>query len=267
MAIAISARKIFKLFARRRASHGLRGSFEQRARVTLARGNNGHGHPGDEKRWALHDVSFEVPQGECVALVGHNGAGKSVLLRVLSRVTRPTRGEADLYGRVGAVLDVGVGFNRELTGRENIFLQGAILGIKKRDLAKKLDAIIALSGMQDFMEEPLKTYSSGMQVRLAFGIAAQLEPEILLMDEVLAVADEDFIRVCVQKLGELKNEGRTIVMASHDLSLLSQVCTRALWMERGQLVGFGPMSEIADRYHAHVGASEPLVLGSRNRVR
>src|SRR5262249_17238591 len=150
-----------------------------------------------DPRWALHDVSFEIEPGECVGLIGHNGAGKSVLLRILSSVTRPTSGEADLHGSVGAVLDVGVGFNRELTGRENIFLQGAILGIKKRDLSKKFDAIVELSGMHDFLEEPIKTYSNGMLVRLAFSVAAQLEPEILLMDEVLAVADEDFIRICI----------------------------------------------------------------------
>jgi lipopolysaccharide transport system ATP-binding protein len=259
MTVAISARQLYKRFAARRYSHGLRASFENRARSTLTRpSTNGHARPDNEKRWALHDVSFQVAPGECVALIGHNGAGKSVLLRVLARVTRPTSGEADLYGRVGAVLDVGVGFHRDLTGRENVFLQGAILGIKKRDLAKKFDAIVALSGMQDYLEEPLKTYSNGMQVRLAFAVAAQLEPEILLMDEVLAVADEDFIRVCVQKLDELKREGRTILLASHDLSLLSQVCTRALWMERGRLLGDGPIQEIAAQYHAHVGSVDSL---------
>lgn len=205
----------------------------------------------DKDRWALCDVSFQVERGECVALIGHNGAGKSVLLRVLSRVTRPTAGEAFLYGRVGAVLDVGVGFNRELTGLENIFLQGAILGIKKKDLATKLDAIVELSGMADFLQEPLKTYSNGMMVRLAFSVAAQLEPEILLMDEVLAVADEDFIQVCVARLRELKAEGRTIVLASHDLSLLEQVCDRALWLESGRLAGDGPIETVAQEYHMH----------------
>lgn len=254
MTTAISARHLYKRFIRprRQTSHPLRGMIDRAARAPLQRSNGmppatGEGGP----RWALQDVSFEIQRGECIALLGHNGAGKSVLLRVLARVTRPTQGEADLYGRVGAVLDVGVGFNRELTGQENIFLQGSILGIRRRDLARKLDSIIALSGMEDFIADPLKTYSNGMQVRLAFAVAAQLEPEILLMDEVLAVADEDFIRVCVEKLGELKRDGRTILLASHDLSLLSQVCTRALWLERGALIADGPVNEIAEQYHAH----------------
>ncbi len=248
---AISARHLYKQFTQRgNYARGLRASIDRAARAPLRRIAHPNGNArADEIRWALHDVSFDIERGECVALIGHNGAGKSVLLRTLAHVTYPTRGEADLYGNVGAVLDVGVGFNRELTGRENIFLQGAILGIKKRDLANKLDAIVALSGMEDFLQEPLKTYSNGMQVRLAFAIAAQLEPEILLMDEVLAVADEDFIRVCVQKLRELKNEGRTILLASHDISLLTQVCTRALWLERGRVVGDGAMDEIAAKYH------------------
>jgi ABC-type polysaccharide/polyol phosphate transport system ATPase subunit len=252
MTTAISARHIYKRFVQRRQVHALHGIINRviLSPVTRKPGTNGHG--SGEKRFALQDVTFDVPRGDCVGLIGHNGAGKSVLLRILSNVTRPTTGEADLYGSVGAVLDVGVGFNRELTGLENIYLQGAILGIKKRELAKKLDAIIELSGMQDFLDDPLKTYSNGMQVRVAFAVAAQLEPDILLMDEVLAVADEDFIRVCVDKLNELKRDGRTIMIASHDLSLLSQVCNRALWLERGKIVGYGDMEEIAANYHAHV---------------
>jgi lipopolysaccharide transport system ATP-binding protein len=254
MTIAISARHLYKRFTRpRRQSHPLRGMIDRAARAPLQRKNgNSPDPPGGELRWALQDVSFEIARGECIALIGHNGAGKSVLLRVLARVTRPTRGEADLYGRAGAVLDVGVGFNRELTGQENIFLQGSILGIRRRDLARKLDSIVDLAGMGDFISDPLKTYSNGMQVRLAFAVAAQLEPEILLMDEVLAVADEDFIRVCVDKLNELKRDGRTIMLASHDLSLLSQVCTRALWLERGSIIADGPVDQIAERYHAHL---------------
>lgn len=257
MATAISARHLYKIFSQRRQVHALRGAIERAALAPLTRPANGRGDRSRGPRWALHDVSFEIERGECVGLIGHNGAGKSVLLRILSSVTRPTRGEADLYGSVGAVLDVGVGFNRELTGRENIFLQGAILGIKKRDLAKKFDAIVELSGMQDFLEEPIKTYSNGMLVRLAFSVAAQLEPEILLMDEVLAVADEDFIRICIEKLGELKRDGRTIILASHDLSLLGNVCDRALWLERGTVTRDGPMQDLAKDYHAHV-SQNPL---------
>jgi lipopolysaccharide transport system ATP-binding protein len=252
MTTVISARHLFKRFTLGRETRKLRNLFDRATRASLGRMRNGNGHMRqlDDHYWALNDVSFEVAEGETVALMGHNGAGKSVLLRVLARVTRPTRGEADLYGSVGAVLDVGVGFNRELNGRENIFLQGAILGIKKRDLAKKYDAIVELSGMQNYLELPLKTYSSGMQVRLAFAVAAQLEPSILLMDEVLAVADEDFLRICIQRLNELKREGRTILLASHDVTLLSKVCDRAIWMEQGRIAGDGPIAEIAEKYHA-----------------
>ncbi len=253
MTLAIVARNLSKRFPPRRGyAQGLRAQIERVARAPLTRVWNGNGHApsNDDVRWALREVSFEIARGECVGLIGHNGAGKSVLLRVLARVTRPTFGEADLYGSVGAVLDAGVGFNRELTGRENIFLQGAILGIKKRELARHFDAIVAFSGMEDFLEQPLKSYSNGMQVRLAFAVAAHLEPEIILMDEVLAVADEDFIRACVQKLGELKREGRTILLASHDLALLSQVCSRALWLERGRVIGDGAMEAMAEQYHA-----------------
>lgn len=251
---AISVRHVWKRFSLQRGHGKLRASLEQRVREPLRRSANGK-RGDDEKRWALRDMSFEVPRGASVALVGHNGAGKSVLLRVLARVTRPTLGEADLLGSVGAVLDVGVGFNRELTGRENIFLQGAILGIKKRELALKLDAIVELSGMQDFLLEPLKTYSNGMQVRLAFAVSAQLEPNILLMDEVLAVADEEFIRVCVDTLNGLKQRGCTILLASHDVAFLSRVCTHALWLEHGRLLAYGEIDEIADRYRAQAGAS------------
>lgn len=257
MTMAIAVRGVYKKFSQRRPYHALRGAVQSAVLAPVKRSVNGArgDAPDNETRWALQDVSFQIERGECVALIGHNGAGKSVLLRVLARVTRPTRGEADVCGSVGAVLDVGVGFNRELTGRENIFLQGAILGIRKSVLQSKFDSMVALSGMEDFLDQPLKTYSNGMQVRLAFAVAAQLEPEILLMDEVLAVADEDFIRVCVQKIRELKEEGRTILLASHDLALLSQVCTRALWLERGHLIGDGAIGEIADAYHAHVGSA------------
>jgi len=244
MSVAISARGVGKYFpGSRMRTHVVYALFER-----FRRGGPG---AGEEGRWALRDVSFEIEQGECVALIGPNGAGKSVLLRVLARITRPTLGEADLRGGIGAVLDVGVGFNRELTGRENIFLQGAILGIRKRDLARKLDAIIEFSGMGEFIEQPLKSYSNGMQLRLAFSVAAHLDPDLLLLDEVLAVADEDFLAASIRKLGDLRREGRTILMASHDVHLLAQVCSRALWLEHGRVVGDGAVSEIAERYHAH----------------
>jgi lipopolysaccharide transport system ATP-binding protein len=254
---AIVARGLSKRFTRQRAQgHALRQTIERAAFSPLTRSRNGDGASRNGALWALRDVSFEIKHGECVALIGHNGAGKSLLLRILARITRPTYGEADLYGRVGAVLDVGVGFNRELSARENIFLQGAILGIKRQELARRYDAIVAFSEMEEFLEEPLKRFSNGMQVRLAFAIATQLEPEILLIDEVLAVADEDFILSSVKKLVELREQGRTILLASHDLSMLSQVCTRAVWLERGHVAGDGPMEGVASQYHVSVHKSQ-----------
>lgn len=241
---AITVRNLTKYFpmARQRA-HTLRSALTRVALSPFQRTLEG--------RCALHDVCFDVAQGDCVALIGHNGAGKSVLLRLLSGVTRPTSGEAWLYGSVGSVLDIGVGFNRELTGEENVFLQGAILGIKKSELVRKFHEIEAFAGIGDLMEQPLKSYSNGTLVRLAFAVAMQLEPEILLMDEVLAVADEEFLRSCIRKLSDLKREGRTILLASHDMSLLQELCNRALWFEQGRLVADGPLAEIAARYHEH----------------
>ena len=255
---AITVRNLSKCFpVNRGQANALRAALERAALMPLTR-VAGRDTPVQPFRWALNDISFDVPRGECVAIVGHNGAGKSVLLRVLSRVIRPTCGEADLYGSVGAMLDIGVGFNRDLTGRENVYLQGAILGIKKRDLELKFQEIVTFSGIGDLIEQPLKSFSNGTQVRLAFAIAVQLEPEILLMDEVLAVADEEFVGSCVRKLNHLKREGRTILLASHDISLLSQLCTRALWFEQGKLICDGPMAEIATRYHAHHHGTEPM---------
>jgi lipopolysaccharide transport system ATP-binding protein len=258
MSKAIAVRNLSKCFpANRGQAHALRAALQQAALMPLT-GGMSRTTPVRELRWALNDITFEITRGESVALVGRNGAGKSVLLRLLSRVIRPTSGEADLYGNVGAMLDIGVGFDRELTGRENVFLQGAILGIRKRELGLKYDEIVAFSGIGDLMEQPLKSFSNGTQVRLAFAIAVQLEPEILLMDEVLAVADEEFVGSCVRKLTDLKAEGRTILLASHDMTLLSRLCSRALWFEQGKLVCDGPMAEVATRYHAHHHGGLPM---------
>ena len=246
---AICARNLYKCFpANRGQAHALRAALERAALASFTR-SPGDSPPAEHIRWALHDISFDIDQGECVALIGHNGAGKSLLLRVLSRITRPTRGEADLFGTVGSVLDIGVGFNRDFTGRENVFLMGAILGIKKCEIVQNFDEIVEFSGIGDVLDQPLKSYSNGTHVRLAFAIAIQMKPEILLMDEVLAVADEEFIRICIRKLDHLKREGRTILLASHDMALLRQLCTRALWFEHGRLVGDGPLAEIAGKYH------------------
>jgi lipopolysaccharide transport system ATP-binding protein len=251
---AVSARALCKDFPHRRGhGHALRETIEPTLRVPFTSwGRTRQPEPPSQKLWALHDISFQVQPGECVGLIGHNGAGKSVLLRVLARVTRPTSGEADLIGRVSAVLEVGVGFNRELSGRENIFLQGAILGMRRREIQDKFDEIVAFSGMEAFLEAPLKTYSNGMLVRTAFAIVAHLEPEVLLLDEVLAVADANFQKVCIAKLRALTQAGRTILLVSHDLDLLTQTCTRALWLEQGGLVEDGAFAQVAAAYRSRV---------------
>ena len=252
--LAISAQALSKVFPQRKGHHALREVIEPSLHGPFKSQWKKQPSEKSEKFWALQDVSFQVEPGECVGLIGHNGAGKSVLLRVLARVTRPTRGEAVLIGRVSSVLEVGVGFNRELSGRENIYLQGAILGMRRREVQDKFDEIVAFSGMEAFLESPLKTYSNGMLVRTAFAIAAYLEPEILLMDEVLAVADAEFQKVCVAKLRELAQAGRTILLVSHDLDLLEQTCTRAMWLERGCLVEDGAYARVSAAYKSRVAA-------------
>jgi lipopolysaccharide transport system ATP-binding protein len=251
---AISARSVSKIYPQHKGhGHALREAIDRTLRVPFnPSGKMQQPEKASPMLWALRDISFEIQQGDCVGLIGHNGAGKSVLLRVLSRVTRPTRGEADLMGQVSSVLEVGIGFNRELSGRENIFLQGAILGMRRREIERKFDEIVAFSGMEEFLQEPLKTYSNGMLVRMAFAISAHLEPDILLMDEVLAVADADFQQMCVAKLKALAQEGRTIMLASHDLDLLAQICTRALWLERGNLVEDGAFAQVASQYQTQI---------------
>jgi ABC-type polysaccharide/polyol phosphate transport system ATPase subunit len=248
---AIIASHLGKRFAGRRGhGHALHESLERsfRAPLSLAKPRTNPGEPA----WALRNVSFQITPGECVGLIGHNGAGKSVLLRILARVTSPTQGEAELRGRVAAVLDVGTGFKRELTGRENIFFQGAILGMRQREITKKFDAIVAFSGLEEFIDMPIKGYSNGMQVRLAFAVAAHLEPEILLLDEVLAVADAEFHRACVDRLSALAREGRTILLIAHDLEMIRELCPRALWLEHGRVASDGAAAAVIAQYQAHV---------------
>ena len=173
--------------------------------------------------WAIRDVSFEVERGEALGIIGHNGAGKSTLLKILSRITGPTRGRADIYGRVGSLLEVGTGFHPELTGRENIYLNGAILGMSRREIERRFDEIVAFSELERFVETPVKFYSSGMYVRLAFSVAAHLEPEILIMDEVLAVGDMAFQQKCLDKMNDIRRQGRTIFFVSHDMDAIRRV--------------------------------------------
>jgi len=189
--------------------------------------------------WALDDVSFEVGRGEAVGIIGRNGAGKSTLLKILARITRPTRGRVELVGRVGALLEVGTGFHGELTGRENVYLNGAILGMRRQEIARKFDEIVDFSGISEFLDTPVKYYSSGMYVRLAFAVAAHLEPEILVVDEVLAVGDAEFQKKCLNKMGSATGEGRTVLFVSHNMSAVQDLCTRAFWLDRGKIVSSG----------------------------
>jgi len=207
---------------------------------------------GNEKSfWALKDINLTIEPGERVGIIGRNGAGKSTLLKIISRITPPTTGEAFIHGRVGSLLEVGTGFHPELTGRENIYLNGSILGLKKAEINRQLEAIIDFSGVEKFIDTPLKHYSSGMQLRLAFSVAAHLEPEILLIDEVLAVGDLEFQKKCLGKMEEVsKKDGRTILFVSHNLDSIRKFCTTTLLLDKGQLAASGPTEQIINQYVA-----------------
>src|SRR2546428_2844878 len=208
-----------------------------RALKSLA-GRNGHHSIRKSKSetiWALKDVSFEVKHGEVMGIIGRNGAGKSTLLKILSRITDPTEGYADIYGRVGSLLEVGTGFQPELSGRENIFLNGSILGMKNAEIKKKFDEMVAFAEVERFIDTPVKYYSSGMYVRLAFAVAAHLEPEILLVDEVLAVGDINFQKKCLGKMGDVARAGRTVVLVSHQLNQIRSLSHRGIWVDAGQI--------------------------------
>jgi lipopolysaccharide transport system ATP-binding protein len=206
-----------------------------------------------EELWALDDISFSVERGEVLGLIGANGAGKSTLLKVLSRITEPTRGRVVLRGRVGSLLEVGTGFHPELTGRENITLNGTILGMRRAEIGRRFDEIVEFAGVEKFLDTPVKRYSSGMQVRLAFAVAAHLEPEILLVDEVLAVGDAEFQQKCLGKMKDVTREGRTVVFVSHNLAAVRSLCPRALVLEKGRLVFDGDTDDAVHRYLGHVG--------------
>ncbi|HKJ26800.1 MAG TPA: ABC transporter ATP-binding protein [Anaerolineales bacterium] len=198
--------------------------------------------------WALQDVSFEVQRGQVIGVIGRNGAGKSTLLKILSRITEPSTGYARITGRVGSLLEVGTGFNQELTGRENIFLNGAILGMKRREITKKFDEIVEFSGVEKFIDTPVKRYSSGMYLRLAFSVAAHLEPEILVVDEVLAVGDAEFQRKCLGKMSDVAQEGRTVLFVSHNMSAVLRLTDEAIVLDRGKMVHRAPTQEAVEFY-------------------
>lgn len=207
--------------------------------------------------WALRDVSFDVTQGEAIGVIGRNGSGKTTLLRILSRITEPTEGLSRVRGRVGPLLEVGTGFHPELTGRENIYLNGAILGMRKRELDRKLDEIVAFAEVDKFLDTPIKFYSSGMYVRLAFAVAAHLEPEILLVDEVLAVGDAAFQKKCLGRMGEVGRHGRTVMFVSHQMNAVRRLCTRVLWLESGRVKMFDSTTRVLSAYEGALSVARP----------
>jgi lipopolysaccharide transport system ATP-binding protein len=241
--------KAYKLGIERGGYGTLRESIVDASRRSLQRiaGQRPPKLPEDTL-WALRDLSLTVVRGEVVGLIGHNGAGKTTLLKILSRITEPTSGWADVTGRVGSLLEVGTGFHTELTGRENIYLNGAILGMRRAEVRRRFDEVVAFAEMERFLDTPIKRYSSGMTVRLAFAVAAHLETEILLVDEVLAVGDAAFQRKSLGKMNEVAREGRTVLFVSHNLSMVRALCTRGVVLERGNVVADAPVSEAIDSY-------------------
>ena len=203
-----------------------------------------------ETFWALRDVSFDIPEGQAVGVIGRNGAGKSTLLKVLSRITNPTEGHVHISGRVGSLLEVGTGFHSELTGRENIYMNGAILGMPRAEIRRKFDEIVEFSEISQFLDTPVKRYSSGMYVRLAFAVAAHLEPEILVVDEVLAVGDLGFQRKCLGKMQDVAGEGRTVIFVSHNIGAVLELCSRAILLDKGRIEYDGPTATVVNRYLA-----------------
>ena len=204
--------------------------------------------PTGESIWALKDINFTVRPGEVVGLIGHNGAGKSTLLKILSRITVPTTGRTEVYGRVGSLLEVGTGFHPDLTGRENIFLNGAILGIRRSEIERHFDEVVAFAELAQFIDTPVKWYSTGMYLRLAFSVAAHLDTEVLFMDEVLAVGDVAFQHKCLDKMHEIRNQGRTILFVSHNMAAVTRLCERVIWIDRGQMAADGPAAEVVNSY-------------------
>ena len=217
-------------------------------RTSLGTATRIEGSGNCETFWALKDVTFNIRKGETVGFIGRNGAGKSTLLKILSRITEPTTGLARIHGRIASLLEVGTGFHGELSGRDNIYLNGAILGMKKAEIARKFDEIVAFAEVEKFIDTPVKRYSSGMYLRLAFAVAAHLEPEILIVDEVLAVGDTSFQKKCLNKMHSVGKEGRTVLFVSHNLSAVTSLCQRALWLNQGQVVSDGPSQQTVSEY-------------------
>lgn len=249
----------------KRYSLGARHDSYKTLREAIARGFRPRTAEGADTLWALRDVDLEFPAGQATGLIGRNGAGKSTLLKILARITTPTEGIAQIKGRVGSLLEVGTGFHPELTGRENIYLNGAILGMHRAEIARKFDEIVEFSEVEAFLDTPVKRYSSGMYVRLAFAVAAHLEPEILLVDEVLAVGDLEFRRKCLGKMGDISHEGRTVIFVSHTLSAIRQLCTGAVWIDKGRVAMTGTADDVTAAYERASMAEVEETATRRNR--
>lgn len=246
--------KRYRIGARQASYRTLRETLVDLATAPIRRANSAlrgnSSAPSPKTIWALRDISFEVARGDVVGVIGRNGAGKTTLLKILARITTPTQGSIDLYGRVGSLLEVATGFHPELTGRENIYLNGSILGMKQAEIKQRFDEIVAFAEFEKFLDTPVKHYSSGMYVRLAFAVAAHMDPEILLVDEVLAVGDINFRRKCLGRMREISESGRTVLFVSHDMSSIRQLCPQALWLEDGSIKEQGPAEEITLHYEA-----------------
>ncbi|HKO61640.1 MAG TPA: ABC transporter ATP-binding protein [Pyrinomonadaceae bacterium] len=251
-----SVSKQYRLGTNQLAYQTLRDRLADFTSFRLNRRGNGNGNGNDNTIWALRDINFEVAKGEVLGIIGRNGAGKSTLLKILSRITEPTTGRIELYGRVGSLLEVGTGFHPELTGRENIFLNGVIMGMKRRELARKFDEIVAFAEISKFIDTPVKRYSSGMYVRLAFAVAAHLEPEILIVDEVLAVGDDLFQKKCLGKMATIAGEGRTVIFVSHNMPAVTNLCPRAILLDQGGVVRDGNSADVTSYYLSSGGASD-----------
>jgi lipopolysaccharide transport system ATP-binding protein len=252
--VAICAKglsKRYRIGARQKTYKTLRDAIIEGVKLPLYRLNiiqNGKTPPELNFIWALNDISFEIQKGEAVGIIGRNGAGKSTLLKLLARITRPTRGRAEVRGRVGSLLEVGTGFHPELTGRENIYLNGAILGMHRKEIDRKFDEIVEFSEIDRLLDTPVKFYSSGMYMRLAFSVAAHLEPEILLVDEVLAVGDLTFQKKCLGKMQDVAGQGRTVLFVSHNIPAITRLCSKAILLDKGQLIAQGTAVDVVTTY-------------------
>jgi homopolymeric O-antigen transport system ATP-binding protein len=243
--VAEGISKLYRIGQYKAGYETLRDTLSHAARLALRLEHVDHSL---EELWALKDVSFTVKEGDVVGFIGKNGSGKSTLLKILTRITPPTEGTASIRGRVGSILEVGTGFHPELTGRENTYLNGAILGMKRREISAKFDEIVEFSGIGKFIDTPVKRYSSGMYVRLAFAVAAHLDPEVLIIDEVLAVGDYEFQQRCMGRIEDISSSGRTVIFVSHDMGAITRLCERAYWLQSGRLVMGGPAQDVVSRY-------------------